>query len=337
MTHTFFRDNHAEIVKNQAYGYMPTDRGKFELRVPNFDTVGATSLLTTVEDFARWDANFDQPKIAPKVIAKMQERGQLSSGAPIDYAFGLTPGVYRGLAFTGHGGSDAGYKADYLRFPRERLAVACECNLGTVVPRDLTKKVAEVFLGDRMAPAEKPAAPASAGAGIPAGAPGLYYNRDLGDVRRILERDGRLVLYSPGPRNEMLAVTAAGELQILGPIGVVGKVSLAAGRITESRPGAAPVIYERRREFQPNNLAGYAGSYRSAELDVPYQIFVLEGKLWLKRIKLSPSLLTPTFEDCFLTPSNNGEAHLEFERNTQGRVTAFVLNIGRVRHLRFRQ
>ncbi|MCX6630618.1 MAG: serine hydrolase, partial [Candidatus Solibacter sp.] len=239
MTHTFFRDNHAEIVKHQAYGYMPAG-GKFELRVPNFDTVGATSLLTTAEDFAKWDANFDQPKIAPNVIAKMQERGRLNSGAPIDYAFGLMPGAYRGLDFTGHGGSDAGYKADYLRFPKQRLAVACQCNLGTIVPRDLTKQVAEVFLGDRMAPAEKPAAPASAGAGIPAGAAGLYYNKDLGDVRRILERNERLVLNSPGPRNETLAVAGATELQILGPLGVVGKVTLAAGRITESRPGNAP-------------------------------------------------------------------------------------------------
>lgn len=337
MTHTFFRDNHAEIVKNQAYGYVPAGKGKFELRIPDFDTVGATSLLTTVEDFAKWDANFDQPKLAPNVIAKMQERGRLNSGAPIDYGFGLMPGVYRGLAFTGHGGSDAGYKADYLRFPKERLAVACQCNLGNVVPRNLTLQVAEVFLGDRMAPAEKPAAPVSPGAGIPAGAPGLYYNKDLGDVRRILERDGQLVLSSPGPRNEALAVASASELQILGPLGVVGKVSLAAGRITESRSGATPVIYERRQEFQPKNLADYAGVYRSAEFDVPYRIVVSEGKLWLERIKLSPAALTPTLEDCFLAPFNSGEAHLEFERDAQGRVTAFVFNLGRVRHIRFQR
>ena len=40
MTHTFFRDNHAEIVKNIAYGYLQAGRGKFELRVTQFDTVG---------------------------------------------------------------------------------------------------------------------------------------------------------------------------------------------------------------------------------------------------------------------------------------------------------
>src|SRR5690242_20564478 len=53
MNNTHFRDDHAEIVKNQAYGYV-RDRANssFRLSVTNFDTVGATSLLTTVEDLA---------------------------------------------------------------------------------------------------------------------------------------------------------------------------------------------------------------------------------------------------------------------------------------------
>src|SRR5687767_9705433 len=36
MTSTHFRDNFAEIVKNQAYGYAP-ERGSFRLSVTNFD------------------------------------------------------------------------------------------------------------------------------------------------------------------------------------------------------------------------------------------------------------------------------------------------------------
>jgi len=334
MTHTFFRDNHAEIVKNQAYGYLPA-RGTFELRVPQFDTVGATSLLTTAEDFLKWDANFDQPKISPKVIAKMPERGRLNNGETIDYGFGLQPGVYRGLAYTGHGGADAGYKADYLRFPGERLGIACLCNLGTLTPRDLTKQVAEVYLGAKMSPAEKPAQPATAGGAVPASAIGLYYNADLGSVHRILNRGGRLALYSPGPVNENLAAAGPSELQILGPLGVAGKITLEGSRITEIRPGARPVVYDRKTEFQPKDLAAYAGTYRSEELEVPYQIALSDGKLWLKRLKFRPSQLTPTFQDCFLTSANSGEAHLEFQRNASGAVTGFTLNAGRVRHIPF--
>jgi CubicO group peptidase (beta-lactamase class C family) len=334
MTHTFFRDNHAEIVKNQAYGYLPA-RGAFELRVPEFDTTGATSLLTTAEDFLKWDANFDQPKIAPKVIARMQERGRLANGESIDYAFGLQPGVYRGLPYTGHGGADAGYRADYFRFPGERLGIVCLCNLGSLTPRNLTRQVAEVYLGSKMTPAEKPASPVTSAEALPRSAIGLYYNADLGSVLRIVERNGRLVLFSPGPVREDLAPASASELQILGPLSVAGKLVLEPDRIVEQRPGARSVVYERRAEWQPKDLAGFAGVYRSPEIPALYEIATSEGKLWLKRMKFRPTELSPTMQDCFLSPLNSGEAHLEFARDGSGAVTSFQLNLGRVRHIRF--
>ena len=336
MTHTFFRDNHLEIVKNQAYGYLPSGKGRFELRVPNFDTVGAASLLTTAEDFAKWDANFDQPKVGAAVLAKMQERAHLNSGEAIDYGFGLQPGTYRGLEITGHGGADAGYKADYLRFPKERLGIACLCNLGTLIPRDLTKQVAAVYLGDKMTPLEKPATPASASsAAVPRNAFGLFYNKELGDLRRIVERNGRVLLISPGPRTETLSAAGPNELQIAAPVGIGGTIALAGDHLTETRPGAPPVQYERRYEAAPKSLIEYIGTYHSDELDIPYQIESDGSKLWLKRMKYKPTALAPTIQDCFLTPVNNSEAHLEFERDAQGHVTGFLLNIGRVRHLRF--
>jgi CubicO group peptidase (beta-lactamase class C family) len=336
MTHTFFRDNHLEIVKNQAYGYLPAGKGRFELRVPNFDTVGATSLLTTAEDFAKWDANFDQRKVGATVLAKMQERAHLNSGEEIDYGFGLQPGTYRGLEITGHGGADAGYKADYLRFPKERLGIACLCNLGTLNPRDLTKQVAAVYLGDKMTPLEKPATGASAGsAALPRSAFGLYYNKDLGDLRRIVERSGRLLLISPGPRTETLSAAGANQVEIAAPVGIGGTIVLAGESLTETRPGARPVRYEKRYEAAPKSLIEYTGTYHSDELDIPYQIVSDGSKLWLKRMKSKPSALAPTIQDCFLASINNSEAHLEFERDGQGKVTGFLLNIGRVRHLRF--
>ena len=51
MNNTRFRDDHAEVIKNIAYGYQPAQNA-FLISITNFDTVGATSLLTTVEDLA---------------------------------------------------------------------------------------------------------------------------------------------------------------------------------------------------------------------------------------------------------------------------------------------
>src|ERR1700722_11910879 len=69
MHRTHFRDNHAEIVPDIAYGYEKTG-DHFELSIPNFDTVGATSLLTTVEDLALWDENFYTTRVGGEALIR---------------------------------------------------------------------------------------------------------------------------------------------------------------------------------------------------------------------------------------------------------------------------
>ena len=147
MTRTFFRDDHAEVVKRQAYGYVPA-RDTFRLSVTNFDTAGATSLHTTVEDLALWDRNFSDGRVGgPDFIATVLKKGTLANGDELPYASGLVHGTYRGLPTVGHGGSDAGYRSDYLRFPGERTSIAALCNLSTANPSELTRRVAGHLAG----------------------------------------------------------------------------------------------------------------------------------------------------------------------------------------------
>src|SRR5437773_4979630 len=82
MTHTHFRDDHAEIVKHNALGYGREDKDKpFRLSVTNFDTVGATSLHTTVEDLQLWDENFYHPLLGgPTCLQQMLARRMLNNG-----------------------------------------------------------------------------------------------------------------------------------------------------------------------------------------------------------------------------------------------------------------
>lgn len=159
MKNTHFRDDHAEIVKGQAYGYVPAGE-TFRLSMPNFDTVGATSLLTTVEDLARWDENFDEPRVGGrKLILQMLEPGKLNSGETLDYAFGLKIGNYRGLPIVDHAGADAGYRAHLIRFPEQHFSVACLCNLSTADPGGLARKVADLYLSARMKRPARPSVP----------------------------------------------------------------------------------------------------------------------------------------------------------------------------------
>jgi hypothetical protein len=117
--------------------------------VTNFDTAGATSLLTTVGDLARWHRNFDRPAVGgDPFIAGLLERGVLKNGKPIDYALGLVHGTYRGLRTVSHGGSDAGYRSAFVRFPDQRFGVATLCNIANVNPTEFSYRVADIFLGD---------------------------------------------------------------------------------------------------------------------------------------------------------------------------------------------
>jgi len=126
MTSTHFRDDHAEIIKHDAVGYARAGKDKpFRISITNFDTVGATSLHTTVEDLQKWDENFYEPKVGgPAFVRQMLEQARLNSGEQIEYASGLQVTDYRGLPTVDHSGADAGYRSDMRRFPKQHFTAA---------------------------------------------------------------------------------------------------------------------------------------------------------------------------------------------------------------------
>jgi len=80
----------------------------------------------------------------------MLQRGVLTGGDTIDYAHGLTVGAHRGLVNFGHGGSWAGFRTNFVRFPEENLSIVVFCNFSTCDPGGRALKVAEVFLENWM-------------------------------------------------------------------------------------------------------------------------------------------------------------------------------------------
>jgi CubicO group peptidase (beta-lactamase class C family) len=201
MKNTHFRDDHAEIVKHIAYGYVDGNgHNSYRLSVTNFDTVGATSLLTTVEDLALWDENFYHPRVGgPEMVKQQLVRGKLNNGKELDYAFGLEHGKYRGLHIVDHGGADAGYRADLLRFPEEHFSVACLCNKGEINPGELTRKVADIYLAEKFtepasAPPDSSQKPVTLSAALLARYAGLYWKTDENRAMRIVLKDGKLFL-----------------------------------------------------------------------------------------------------------------------------------------------
>ncbi|PYT22945.1 MAG: hypothetical protein DMG57_33630 [Acidobacteria bacterium] len=343
MTNTHFRDDHAEIVKHIAYGYVEgKGRGVYRLSVTNFDTVGATSLLTTVEDLAHWDENFYHPRVGgPALVSQQLQRGKLVSGKELDYAFGIVHGKYRGLPTIDHGGADAGYRADLLRFPQQHFSVACFCNQGAINLSGLTRKVADIYLAGEL---KEPPPTRLESSLKPVSVPderlsqyaGLYWKKDEERPLRILQKlflseseeehlelaplaDNRflLVVFGVAFTFDQVAPGARWRLSIRGP-------EQETSDIFEPAIQAQPT---------PDELNAYAGSYVSEEIEPVYRITVQNGSLVLKRLKSKPQQLRPALVDYF--DGSNGDLH--FERDQSGKISGFLLNSGRIKNFRFRK
>ena len=156
MTHTRFNDDHMSIIPNRATGYAPRDSGGWATAMSNFEQTGDGAVQTSIEDMQRWDENFYTGTVGgAEALASMQKPAVLNDGKQQTYALGLMVDRHRGLRVVSHGGSWAGYRAELLRFPDQHLSVACLCNLARTNPSQLARRVAEVYLGDKMTPASE--------------------------------------------------------------------------------------------------------------------------------------------------------------------------------------
>lgn len=121
--------------------------------IGNGSNVGAGGLLTNVEDMAHWLRNFDEAKVGSKEVIKMlYAKGKLNNGKEIDSGLGLHGGVYRGLKWFGHSGGTAGFRSDLVYFPDHKFGVVVLCNLVTIAPSDLTRKVTDIYLDNYLKP-----------------------------------------------------------------------------------------------------------------------------------------------------------------------------------------
>ena len=340
MTNTHFRDNFNEIIKNQAYGYAAGP--SFRLSVTNFDTAGATSLMTTAEDLAKWHANFDKKSVGgDKLISGLLERGVLNSGQKIDYAFGLTHGTYRGLPTVGHGGADAGYRSAFLRFPNQRFGVGVLCNLSTSNPTLLAQRVADVFLADVLQPAPpSPSAAEQPEVALPPGQlatlAGLYWNSPEAILARFVVEAGKLHVVA-GATNQPLKSLGAGRFVRAIGAGPSYAFDLAAGtkgRVTIGTPPNAGSVLERVEPWTPSapDLQSFTGAYRSEEIEPVYRLVLKDATLRLERLKSPPAALEPVVADVFRGPFGI----VRFTRNSGGAVSGFTIEAGRIRGLKFR-
>jgi CubicO group peptidase (beta-lactamase class C family) len=215
MTHTEFRDDHTALIPQRALGYQPTG-STYRISQPETDVVGDGGAYSTVEDLAKWDANFRTGHVGgQRAIAMLQTPGALNDGQVIPYAFAMAIGEFHGLKTYSHGGAYGGYRSTLLRFPQRDLSVITLCNTSSVSSM-LAQQVGSIMLGlaarkssattlDLSAgewTAGSPHAPADSSASRRrndqlAQLSGGYYSDELDLAVTLAPRDGYLVLQRP--------------------------------------------------------------------------------------------------------------------------------------------
>ncbi|HVG07418.1 MAG TPA: serine hydrolase domain-containing protein [Thermoanaerobaculia bacterium] len=338
MSSTQILDDHTLVIPRRAASYAPRRDGGFRLEIANWEQTGDGAVQTTVEDFAKWDRNFYDPKVGgPALVEQLQVKGVLNDGSTIPYARGLVVDEHRGLRRVHHGGAWAGYRAQMIRFPDERLSVITLCNRGDADP-GLAMQVAELYLADRMKPdvPEPTAASATAAPSATVDAArysGLFWNPQNGMVRRIYGKDGKL-FYERGQGNESELVPLGGDRFTLtgGPAEVLFPSPREMHVLV---PGDKPVVFQGVEPFAPApaELAAYAGTFYSEELDMTFKLSVEDGRLVLRtRRQHEPVPLEPVFANAFRFPG--GGPLLRFTR-TGKEITGFSMGNARARNLGF--
>lgn len=336
------------VIPNLATAYAARPGGGFRVVRNTYDgaIVGAGGVHTTVEDFGRWLDNYDRLIVGDAdIVRTMTTPTRLNDGSPAwssfthAYAVGLNAGSTRGLRSITHGGSWAGYRGNFMRFPDQRFAVATFCNFSSSGPDSLARKVAAIYLGDRMAPdtvgawveALDAAPAATVSADERRAIVGIWRNVERGQVQRIELAGDTLRALLP----DRTPVTPLGsgrfrrgrgvELRLVGGEGGSPRLLL--------RTASDTATFERVEavSLSAAALAEFAGEYRNDEIETTQTWKVEDGKIAVYAQGRRAGLLDPTYKDGFM----GAGVVIDVTRDRRGRITGYIVQAGRIRNLRF--
>jgi hypothetical protein len=270
-------------------------------------------------------------------IEQLHQPYEMSSGETTTYALGIIRGAYRGLETYGHGGADAGYRSQYLRFPDHEFGVSVFCNDPRVGPNALAHRVADIYLREHIE-----ATPSRSGRNQSSDTDarlspdelqileGIYVAQPGDRMMKVSFENNRLKLdVGPGvpllPLGDDLYAVGSSDMEMeIKPADQTtsGKAEL---RFTNSDD---PDIYTRHDACSPNEeeLKEFTGIYHSTELGTDYEFNIENGRLRFHHRKLESRTLTPVFPEAFHLQGRI----LVFTRDGNGDVNGFRVSDSRV-------
>lgn len=345
MNNTLFYDDYEKIVKNRAYSYY-NNGTEYKKRILNYSSVGASNLLTTVEDLSLWALNFENPVVGnSEILLKMEENGILDSGEEINYAFGQVMDSYKGLKRISHGGVDAGFRAFLARFPSEKFSIIIASNDASFDVRGVANKIADIYLKDKISEEIKIDTTEEIDESIVIDQ--IVLNAYEGNyevspdfIIKITNDSGKLNAQPTGlPKAKLIAFSQT-KFEVQG-VGVIvefqpehnGQVDLIKVNLGGQLKNAYRIA---SLDLTKINLSEYTGTFYSDELSTNYSIVIEGENLIAKHFRLSDIKLNLVKKDIY-SSSTLFFGKVEFTRDFDNQINGFKITNARVKNLYFKK
>jgi hypothetical protein len=331
------------VVDQRAIGHYKRGGDAWHLWRPTARWAGGAGLKTCVEDLCRWDAAFGMNCLPRgKYLDELLSEGallgnrycldaeayQVAMKAPKKPD--VAPIKYRGLPRRQFTGGAWGFTTAMTQYPDQKFTVICLSNCGEIAAWTMNRKIAGIFLADKLEP--QPREPGVSVADAPTielaesemrDKVGAYRMKDTGLIWRIQVRDGSLELVDH--LLESCRLRSLGEDRF----DPQGSKFYDSTQFVFSRPGTV------KRSF--TSQWHEPDSQGSFEMEAVELVKPTDGNLWLRINSRRWERLDPTVRDEFiphLRDPFDGRI-FTFERNDGAAVTGLSAAYYRVSSVRF--
>ena len=350
MTRTQFRDNCRSMIEGQAFSYNYPRTAYFK-GADNLSVMGSHSLLTSLEDLAKWMINLQTGEVGGQgLIQKMLTPAKLTTGESAGYVYGFAVGAYRGFRQLSVIGDWAGYGAAVFYYPDQKVSFAVLANWDYSTVDQFVSSIADIYLEPFLKPEMKPEAPAA-----PAPKPGKevklspavlgryagVYRLNLGTLFVITQSGTHLALTIPGQGGTFPLIAVSETEFTLGFPGLLvtfqrnkeGKVHQLVWRQAGTDTVAPRVELVKPT---PSELGEYTGSYSNDELGLRCGVSLSGDRIVLTPQERGAIPLAPQEKDRFRGNSTDFPA-IVFLRDARNAVTGFFIDDEPVRDLVFKK
>lgn len=335
-----FEDN-SKIINNLSYPYH-FDGKSYKVAIRNSkNIVGPTGIRTSTEDLSKWLKNYENPKVGNiKMMTKLITPTILKNGDTLSYALGQVVHSYKNYKVISHGGSDAGYKSQILRFPEEKLSIIVLTNNGSLNAEEKAYRIADLYLNNDVKPLKtSPNSEVLSTPTITEETLTKYegkFELKPGFILEFNQKEGSLFITATGQGTLPLEMINETQFRIRRIDAIITFIKDKDGDVNTLSFDHNGTVNSAKRityDIDKSILEKYAGTYYSEELNTSYKLSIQDGQLIASHQRQDNTKLT-ALEQTTFTGNTWFFGILDFIIDKDD-VTGFMVSSERVKNLWF--